>query len=72
MSTSYLHQQDLIDDLLESWINGNHVYVMDKIRSLKNKAQSSFIAASIMQSFYQLELFDEARRFVKFINPNNR
>lgn len=72
----FKHQEQFATELTESWINGNKKHVRDTIRNLKNKAQASFIAASVHAELKARESQGVCQDgsgsdFVRFMHPNN-
>jgi hypothetical protein len=70
--TSFKYQEEFAEDLAASWLVGNHEFVRNTIRGLKNKAQASYIAAAVCKLLcLQADDYFSAGRFVSFMHPNN-
>lgn len=68
MSTAYKYQDQFALRLSKDWLNGNHEHVRFMIRTLKNKAQASHIAALIAN----LLPAEASAEFAAFLDPNNK
>lgn len=68
----FKYQETFAEELFESWQSGNYAYVRTTIRNLKNKAQASYIAASIAANL-TLGATDSTavNNFLKYMHPNN-
>lgn len=73
MSINYKYQDALTIDLTTQWVAGNREQVRERIRTLKNKAQAAYIAASVMwQLMHYKDGSKDATDFLHFIHPNER
>lgn len=68
--TNYKYQEQFASELYQSWLNGNQSDVRTKIRNLKNKAQSAYIAAHV-SALLANDGMQQAISFCVFIHPNN-
>lgn len=67
MSAQYKYQEEFAAELAYQWEMGNHTMVRTKIRGLKTRAQSAFIAALVTHILSD----DMATQFTRFMHPNN-
>jgi hypothetical protein len=71
MSTHYKHQEAFAIELANAWHRGHYTHVRAVIRTLKNKAQASYIAARVALILAAPEGGEQiAYPFVDFLHPN--
>lgn len=70
----FKYQEQFSEELAASWANGNYAYVRTTIRNLKNKAQSAYIAASVVvhiRNNNDEQARENAKYFLAYMHPNN-
>lgn len=66
MSRKYRYQEQYAGTLAKMWNEGKREYVRTAIRTLKNKAQASYIAATVAWLLEQ----EAGAAFCMFLHPN--